>query len=353
MFIGIKEIIIYLIYLYIYLLLVHFNSNNCQINLSLMVNIIKPLHLEENDCIGLIAPSSALFNPLVIDDLKLFFEAKSFKVILGRHVYDHSLDFAGSAEHRSADFHEFIADANVKAIICLRGGNGAARLLPKLDFKLIKQNPKIIIGFSDITHLLLAINQKANLVTFHGPTGMGLKDSDFNYKMFKKALIDNQPVGKIVNNHPQNIYVLSEGAASGYLTGGCLTIITQGLGTDYEINTKDKILFIEDIGEEPYSIDKMLTRLKLSGKLNDACGIVFGQFLNCYPGESSRQKSIKNKSIEQILREFFTGFNKPVLYGYNFGHGSNNITIPIGIKANIKASYCQESYFEISECGTT
>lgn len=319
-----------------------------------MTSFTKPERLKSDSTIALIAPAGSIFNPNALEDIKLFLKAKGFPVKVLPHVLDNYLDFAGSVEARLNDIHECFNDKSVKAILCLRGGNGSARLLNKLDYNLIKANPKIVIGFSDITHLLLAIHSKANLITYHGPTGSNLINNEYNYKMFMRCLSSHDSLGIIANDSQignARPYAISYGTATGELIGGCLTIICQLLGTDFDIDTSDKILFLEDIGEEPFNIDKMLTRLKLAKKFDRVKGIILGQFVNCEPGQSGRQTSVKNKSTPKILSEFFKDSNIPVICDYNIGHANNNLTIPLGAMAKIKASSYTECQFEILESG--
>ncbi len=319
-----------------------------------MTSFIKPERLKSDGTIALIAPAGSLFNPNALEDIKLFLKAKGFQVKILPHVLDNYLDFAGSVEARLNDIHECFSDKSVQAILCLRGGNGSARLLNELNYNLIKANPKIVVGFSDITHLLLAIHSKANLITYHGPTGSNLINNEYNYKMFTRCLTDPKSLGVMANDSQiGNVkpYAISYGEAKGKLIGGCLTIICQLLGTDFDIDTSDKILFLEDVSEEPFNIDKMLTRLKLTKKFENVKGIILGQFINCEPGQSGRQRSLKNKSTPQILSEFFKDLNIPVICDYNIGHTSNNLTIPLGAMAKIKASSYNDCHFEILESG--
>jgi muramoyltetrapeptide carboxypeptidase len=200
--------------------------------------------------------------------------------------------------------------------------------LDLVDFKLIRDNPKIFMGFSDITALLNAIYQQCGLITFHGPMGGdfagGLCKS--TKAAMKKALENANPIGEVIN--PEVPEIVAEGRAKGVLVGGNLSIVAASLGTPYEIDTRGSILLLEDVNEEPYSIDRMLNQLRLAGKLRDAAGIVLGDW-----GDSEPKEPEKSLSLEEVFQDMFKNIGKPVLKGYKIGHCKPNITVPIGAEA--------------------
>ena len=230
----------------------------------------------------------------------------------------------------------------------LRGGAGAPRILPLIDFEKIKNNPKIFCGFSDITALLIAIHQKTGLVTFHGPTLNQMYETAFTYEYYLRALMLPGAIGEVGSpddnskedwgNHYPARMVIAEGFAEGRLTGGCLTLIRNLMGTPWEIDCQDRILFIEDIDEEPHTIDRMLTQLLLSGKIAQARGIVIGDCSGCKPGGSKRNVLTLNYSLETMLRERLGGLRIPVVYGIKLGHTADKVTLPLGIMASLSAS---------------
>jgi len=278
---------------------------------------------------------------------------------LGDHISDHYSDMAGTDSDRLADFHKMWADPEVSAVMPLRGGNGAARLLPKLDFEMIKRNPKVIMGFSDITALLIPIHQITGLVTFHGPLLCSFYESPYTFNYFQKAVMNARPIG-LVNEPPPSTPWGSQyanaripivpGKARGRLTGGCLTVIRQMMGTPYEIDTEKKIVFLEDVSEEPFAIDRMLTQLLLANKLQRAAGIMVGECAHCRPGESGRRTLALNHSVERIVRDRLGSLGIPVVYGMHFGHSKDKFILPLGAYASLEVT-ADGARFEIEESG--
>ena len=317
--------------------------------------MIKPRALHDGDTIGVIAPATAVSDP---DDIQRVIEtAKYFnlKIKFGKNVVKGNGYKSRTINERLDDLHSMFNDDNVKAIFCIRGGYGSAQLLDKIDYELIKQNPKIFIGYSDITAMHIAINKFSNLITFHGPVLLS-SFTDYTIDYFKKALFTSEPIGEIQNpistvglRNSFPLRTIKKGTAKGSLIGGNLTLISTNMGTPYEIETKNKILFLEDVGEEPYRIDRMLNQLKLSGKLHSSAAVVFGVCKGCnYNGlDTSR---VWDSSLGEILDFYLAGLNIPVVYGYLIGHTSNQITIPIGVNAVLDA---ENQKFEIIEAGVT
>lgn len=308
------------------------------------LNVVKPKRLKTGDTVGIIAPSSPMFEESRIEFVYHWLKKLGLKWKLGEHVFDHHGDLAGHDQDRLKDFHSAWIDDEVKAIISLRGGTGAINLLPVIDFKLIKKNPKIFIGFSDITGLLIPVHQKTGLVTFHGPNAGTFFESEYTFNNFKKALFDSDPIGEIEDPFSMDDFgpqgspcrlPIREGEATGQLTGGCLTLVKQLMGTEFEIDTKGKILFLEDVGEEPHSIDSMITQLKLAGKFEKAAGIVIGECLDCIPGRSKRQRFELNHSVTTMLKETLGDLKIPVAYGFRFGHSKYKFTLPLGVQAKL------------------
>ncbi|MDX2105051.1 MAG: LD-carboxypeptidase [Candidatus Melainabacteria bacterium] len=313
--------------------------------------LVKPSVLKRGDKIGIVAPASPSF-----EEGKLEFAMKRFSElglipVLGDHLFDSLGDLAGSDKDRASDLNRFFQDKQIKAILAIRGGNGSARLLPLLDWDAIAANPKIIMGYSDITALLLAIHQKTGLVTFHGPTASSFFESPYTCEYFLKAVMQQDPIGEIADpkpkewapDYPPTRMILTGGQAVGQITGGCLTLIKQLMGTRYEIETENKILFIEDVSEEPHSIDRMITQLDLAGKFDHIKGLIIGECVGCKPGASKRERMSLSVSIERIFKERFSDFHAPVVYGMRLGHSSEKMTLPLGLKARLVANKNKQS----------
>lgn len=297
--------------------------------------MIKPKPLQIGDKVGIIAPASPIDINLInkcIDSLS----SLGLDVKVGESCTSEYGFLSGTDEIRAKDVNLMFADKSIKGIFALRGGYGCARLLNFIDFKLIKKNPKIFIGYSDITALHIAINQKSNLITYHGPMIAselikGLDDYSNNY--YKKFIFNYYNNEEILNPEGINLEVINTGITSGKLIGGNLSLISSSLGTDYEIDTKNKILFIEEIDESPYKIDRMFTQLKQARKFKDANGIILGSFNNC---EAKDNK--KSLSLKEVFNEILLPLNKPIISNLVCGHCMPTLTLPLGAKILLDAN---------------
>ncbi len=309
--------------------------------------LVKPSLLKRGDKIGIVAPSSPSFEEGKLDFALKRFSELGLVPVLGEHVFDSLGDLAGCDKDRAHDLNRFFEDKEIKAIMAIRGGNGSARLLAMLDWDLIRANPKIIMGYSDITALLLAIHQKTGLVTFHGPTASSFFESPYTHEYFLKAVMDKNPIGEIGDpkpkewgpDYPPTRIIFTPGRTEAPIIGGCLTLIKQLMGTPFEIDTREKILFIEDVSEEPHSIDRMITQLDLAGKFDHIRGLIIGECVGCKPGASKRERMTLNMSIERIFQKRFSNFHAPVIYGMRLGHSNEKMTLPLGVKARLIAEF--------------
>ena len=301
----------------------------------------KPRKLEKGMNIGLIAPASAPGDVSAIKKGMKVLEDLGFNVKLGRFARAKNGFLAGTDRQRLSDLHSMFKNQNIHAIICLRGGYGTPRLLSDIDYDLIKRNPKIFVGFSDITGLHLAFLKKANLVTFHGPMVTSNfareKGREFSLESLFRMITEKKPFGSILENSgTKKGKTIRKGKATGRLIGGNLSLIDTLLGTPWEPVTKNKIVFIEEVGEANYRIDRMLTHLLNAGKLSDAAGIVFGQFSDCEVKPAS--DGTQTQTMEQILRDRVGKLGIPVAWGFPFGHDSLTASLPVGVKATLDAA---------------
>lgn len=288
--------------------------------------------LKIGDTIGIVAPASPAKTKTEIKRAIFEIEKLGFKVKLGESVGKTFGYLSGEDNIRARDINNMFKDKEVDGIICLRGGYGCPRILDSLDLEMIKENKKPFVGYSDITALHITFNRLCNMATFHGP--MAVSDfskglDDYTLKYFKKILMEN-PVGEIENPQGEQLQILCQGECQGEIVGGNLALIVASLGTPYEIDTKDKILFIEEVGEKPYSIDRMLTQLKLAGKLDQSRGIVLGDFEDCGPSKNSKV------TINDVFAQILTPIGKPLYYNFQSGHCSPLATLPLGVKAQMK-----------------
>lgn len=301
---------------------------------------IKPPMLKAGDLVGMVAPASNAYELEEIAIAKENIEQYGFRVALGKYVSAQYGYLAGTDQQRAEDLNEMFRRSDIKGIMTFAGGYGCSRILPLLDYGAMRKNPKVIIGHSDITALLLAIYRQTGLVTFHGSSGYTGVNA-YAIASFKNTIMNNQVIGQVANppnrNRNNRLITIAAGRARGALVGGNLTLVTNLLGTPYEIDTKDRILFLEDIGEEPYRIDRMLTQLWLAGKFQAAAGIALGHFVNCTPREH-QPSFYETLSLETILRDRFGKLGKPTLYNLMFGHVTDNAVLPLGAIATLDAT---------------
>ncbi|NMB26912.1 MAG: LD-carboxypeptidase [Tissierellia bacterium] len=297
----------------------------------------KPKGLKFGDTLGVIAPASPTTREKVGKSYKKLMNL-GFKVKMGKSCYEKCGYLAGSDSLRAEDINQMFKDEEIDGIICLRGGYGTSRILDLLDYELIRNNPKIFIGYSDITALHIAISKISKIVTFHGP--MVSSDIIDNFSDFSKEnlynfiLKDRFNLGIIKNPIGEEIEIINGGVAEGLIIGGNLSLIVNTLGTPYEIELKDKILFIEEIGEEPYEIDRMFTQLRLSGKLREAEGIILGDFNNCIAKNSGYGNSL---TLEQVIEDIIKPIGIPTIYNLKAGHCEPMVTLPFGVLARLNA----------------
>lgn len=306
--------------------------------------LIRPRALRPGDTVGLITPSSFVSDPdrLAIADRTI----RYFGLIpkFGANVRKKSGYLGGTIEERVSDLHAMFRDPEVAGVFAIRGGYGSAQLLDSIDYSLIRDNPKVFLGYSDITAMHLAIQKKAGLVTFHGPVPLSAF-TDYTQKHFRRALFQTEPLGIVTNppepnplrpSHP--LRVIRPGKARGPLAGGNLTLVSTTLGTPYEIETRGRILLLEDVEEQPYSIDRMLTHLRLAGKLDGVAGIVFGECADCKPRDFKPSFSDGSFSLGEVLDEILGKLNVPVLAGLTIGHTNDQLTLPLGVMATLDAN---------------
>lgn len=297
--------------------------------------MIRPKALKKGDTVAIIAPASPADKNL-IDSCINSLENLGLNVVVGKSCTSEYGFLSGTDDIRANDINSMFANKSINGIFAIRGGYGCARLLNLIDFNLIKKNPKVFIGYSDITALHIAINQKSKLITYHGPMVStelikGLDEYSFNY--YNKFLFCNDNMIELCNPIENPIKTINPGVAEGKLIGGNLSLICSSLGTKYEINTKNKILFLEEVGEVPYKVDRMLTHLKQSGKLKDANGIILGDFTDCVA-----PKDKKSLSLDDIFNEIILPLKKPTIYNLACGHCLPTLTLPLGAKIRLDAN---------------
>lgn len=295
--------------------------------------LVKPSALQPGDVVGIIAPASNIKREMLETGCEAL-RKLGYTPFYFDSIFDQDLYFAGPAERRVRELEEMFTRPEVRAIICARGGYGANYLLDKIDVEKVRANPKIFVGYSDVTSLLTYFNDATGLVTFHGP--MVTKDfsrSDgVDLHSWIRAVSGDGDWG-INASGDSGVRPLADGAAQGVLYGGCLSMLAASLGTPYEIQTPGTILFIEDVQAKPYQIDRMLMQLKLAGKFDDVRGIIFGEMIDCVQHEK------QGYTLEQVVMRIVGPLGIPIIYGLRSGHVSQeNVTLPLGVRAELQVT---------------
>jgi len=301
-----------------------------------------PRRLAAGDTVGVVSPASATFQTVDIDIARESLEALGLNVKIGKHVLARHGYLAGNDKDRAEDINEFFSDSSIKAVLPIRGGWGSSRVLPHLDYDAIRRNPKVMVGYSDITALHLAMQAKTGLVTFHGPNGMGRWDA-WSLDYFKRLLFDGEAVTmqnptmlserNALAQTENRVQTITPGTARGRVLGGNLTVLTTVLGSAYVPSFDGAILFVEDVGEDFYRIDRMFTQLKLAGILDRVRGFVFGTCAECSPGEG-----FGSLTLEEIFADHIKPLNIPAWFGAMIGHQMPQWTIPVGVEAEIDSA---------------
>lgn len=298
-------------------------------------NTIKPKRLEKGDTIGLVSPASRLPQKKQYDQIIQQVKDLGYKVKVGKNARERYGYLAGRDKQRAEDLNSMFADEEVDAIMPFRGGWGCNRILPLLDYDLIRKNPKILVGFSDITSLLNALYTKTGLVTFHGPVGK-VEWTNYTTRQFRKSLGYQKSYTLDIPSTDlcadcSSLSVITPGTAHGRLLGGNLSVLTAMMGSEYLPEWEGNILFLEDVGEDVYRIDRMLTQLKLNGVFDQISGFVFGQCAAC------KRSNSYSLTLKQVFEDHLKPAGIPAFSGAMFGHIDKMITLPVGIPAKINA----------------
>lgn len=307
-------------------------------------DLIKPLGIHKGGKIAITAPASPTSMYEIRNGLR-FFQEMGCKIELGNTIKNQRNNhryLSGTDDDRADEFMQFIERSDIEAIISARGGFGTIRILDKLDYNIIAANPKIIMGFSDVTALLNAIRIKSSLITYHGPVA-SMSFDQFTKTNLTKLLFAETAV-QFFECKESNLTIVSSGIATGELVGGNLTMLCSTLGTQYEFDARNKIIFIEDVSEHGYQVDRMLAQLTLAGKFEQCAGVIFGTFSNL----DARKPFYPNRgySIRELIYHYLADSRKPVVIGMPFGHISSKITLPIGVFAQLNTDIKTLSFLE-------
>jgi len=294
------------------------------------MRLLKPARLRPGDLVGIIAPAG-FTTDAALEKAVANIESLGLRARLGNNVHYVYGNYAGTVEQRLADLHAMFRDPEIKAVWAIRGGSGCISLLEHIDYKLIRAHPKVLIGYSDITCLHLALLRHAGLVTFHGPVASSTF-SEYAVEHLRNVLMTPHARYTIAMYAEHTPRVVHGGVATGRLIGGNLSLVSALVGTPYAADFKEAILYLEEVNEEPYRIDRMLSQLQLSQGLRRAAGVMIGVNENCEAAEGDSALS-----LDDTLDQHLQPLTRPAVTGYSFGHIRNQFTIPVGIRARLDA----------------
>jgi muramoyltetrapeptide carboxypeptidase len=302
-------------------------------------HLVKPQRLKFGDTVGIVAPASAPDDPKDVDNFAKGLAKLGFKPKLAPNIRKRLGFLAGDDQARASDLMGMFSDSDVKAIICLRGGYGSARLLGMLDYRVIRKNAKVFVGFSDITSLHNAFMTHAKMVSFHGPTlNTSITDpnpSKLTLGSLERTIMQASVPGGICDSAVrEDVTILQKGMATGPLIGGNLSVLMATIGTPYQPPFKNAIFFFEDVDEKPYRFDNWLTQLLNTGLLQQVAGIAVGTNKDCEDPDAAKSKEF-HQTVEDVLKDRLLPLGVPVVAGLPFGHVHNNATLPVGLQATL------------------
>jgi muramoyltetrapeptide carboxypeptidase len=295
---------------------------------------LNPPRLRKGDVIGIVSPASTPSAQEKVDKGVCYLEGLGYRVKIGRNVMAQYGYLAGTDKERAADLNDMLRDPAVKAVFALRGGYGTPRILDLIDYRAARRDPKILVGYSDITGLQLALLRKAGLVTFSGPmvaVEMWNNIDPFTEEHFWRIITSASRVGGLRNPDDEPLRAYNKGRASGILVGGNFSLLASLMGTPYLPNLRKTILVLEDVDEAPHRIDRMFAQLRHAGVLKNIAGLVLGKFTDCVPSDPSKP----HLTIEQVLQEAVAAVGCPVLTNLQYGHIAKKLTIPFGVRATL------------------
>lgn len=306
------------------------------------LELVRPPRLRPGDTVGLVNPAGATWSPLDVDIVRETFEALGLKVRVGGHVLDRHGYLAGRDQDRADDVNRMFGDREVRGVVCIRGGWGCARLLPLVDYDAVRRDPKVLLGYSDITALHTALHARTGLVTFHGPVGIS-RWSRFNVEWLRRVVFGAEAVTfendkefdpeQTLALRENRTRVLTPGVARGRLLGGNLTVLSAIVGSGFLPDFTGCVLFLEDVEEAPYRIDRMLTQLALAGILGRAAAVVFGNCTGCTPGTG-----YGSLTLDDVLVEHLKPLGIPAWHGAQIGHIDEQFTLPVGAEVEVDAA---------------
>ena len=300
---------------------------------------LKPGTVAPGGTIGIVSPSSPSSYASDLERLRQWGDDQGFRLKFFPHHNDRNGYLAGTDRDRAADLTAAFADPDVDAVLTMRGGTGGWRMVPYVDYSVIRDNPKFFSGYSDTTAIHLAIETQADVVTFYGASGsslIGKGHSRYTEQHFLRALTSGDALGEVEKDPDDPFtWAIREGVAEGVLRGGCLTLLAQSAGTPYQPDWTGCIIFFEDIGEQPYRLDAYLTHLKLAGMFDGVAGVVVGEHVQCGSAPYKPAYPYGSFTSEDVFRQHLEPLGVPVMVGLPCGHGRHLATLPLGVNARL------------------
>ena len=309
---------------------------------------ILPPAVKPGATIGVVSPASKPSDGKKVEDGIRYLRDKGFSVVIGSHVLDQYGYLAGTDEARAADLNAMFRNPEIDAIFCSRGGYGTPRILPLLDYDAIRENPKVFVGYSDISALQHAILARTGLITFSGPmvaVEMSRGIEPFTENHFWPMIMGENGGNSLSDAEKMPFRVMNSGKASGRISGGCLSVFAPLIGTRYQPDYENTILVIEDIGEEIYGIDRIFCQLEAAGIFSQINGLVLGQFLDT----ESADPNNPNLTLDQVFADLLGGLSIPIVMNYAYGHGMTKFTVPVGAEAILDTD---RGFFQAKTCVT-
>lgn len=309
------------------------------------MNILKPPRLRKGDLIGIVSPASPPSTREKIDKGVQYLERLGYRIKVGQYVMAQHGYLAGTDEQRAHDFNDMLRNKEVKAIFAVRGGYGTPRFLHLIDYRAVRRNPKIIVGYSDLTALQLALFKKTGLVTFSGPmvaVEMWNNIDPFTEEHFWRVITSKARIGLLPNPPEVGFSFSNKGKASGRMLGGNFALVMSLMGTRYLPELRKSLLVLEDVDEAPHRVDRMFAQLRHAGILKKIAGLILGRFVDCVPSDPS----VPHLTIEQVLQEAVQSVNCPVLTNLQYGHIPKKLTLPIGVRAQLDTRRGRLEVFE-------
>ncbi|WP_201765256.1 S66 peptidase family protein [Phenylobacterium zucineum] len=310
--------------------------------------LVKPTVLRSGDRVALVNPSTAVHDPAAVQRAEAVIKGLGLIPVVAHDFLARPRDLRGSMRHRLDELHGAFADPSIKGVFCARGGYGVSEIVAHVDYDLIDRHPKVFLGFSDLTLLQLAIQRRTGLVTFHGRMPALGRFPAYSLEALHRAVCSAAPLGELRNPGEANplrptypLRTISSGVAEGSLVGGNLAMILAGMGTPWEIDTRGAIFFFEDVDESPYSIARMLLTLKHAGKFKGITGVVAGA---C--ARSDGASEVTPYGLNEVFDHVLGDLGVPVFSGLAIGHTDEQLTLPLGVRAQVDAGACKLTVLE-------